>query len=127
MFSDLKDLREAFMPELLEISDFAIGLGKKPLRSLRTPVRITDVTREQIQRAKESHQRAKMIAATGSIRLALVALANGRFEEAGNLAVNAAITASASFKENPDMAARIFVTARGIVRSSIRGIMARSV
>lgn len=115
------------MPEILEISDFAMALGKKPLRSLRTPVKITEVTKEQIARAKESHARAKMVQATNGIRLALVALSNGRFEEAGNLAVNAAIEASASFKQDSDMAARIFVTARGIIRNAIRGIVARSV
>jgi hypothetical protein len=127
MAENLKDLRSAFMPELLEISDFAMSLGKKPIRSLRTPVKITDVSRDQIQRAKESHARAKMAQAVNGIRLALVALSDGRFEEAGNIAVNAAIEASASFNQNPDMAARIFVTARGIIRNSIRGIVARSV
>lgn len=115
------------MPELLEISDFAMSLGKKPIRSLRTPVKITDVTKDQIERAKESHARAKMTQAVNGIRLALVALANGRFEEAGNIAVNAAIEASACFKQNPNMASRVFVTARGIIRNSIRGIVARSV
>ena len=127
MFKGLRDLREAFMPEILEISDYGVGLGKKPLRSIRTPVRITDVTKEQILRAKESIQRAKMVDAIGGIRLALVALANGRFEEAGNIAVNAAIAASAAFKQEPDMGARVIVTARGVVKNAIRGVMARSV
>ena len=115
------------MPEIIQISDSGMTLGRKPIRSLRTSIKMTDVTRAEIARAIRSHRGAKMKEAIGGIRLALIALANGRFEAAGNIAVNAAIEASVTFRKNPEMATRIIVTARGVIKNAIRGIAARSV
>lgn len=127
MFSDLKDLREAFMPEIIQIADFGMTLGKKPLRSLKTAVKMTGASPAAVRQAGEMIRAAKMKKATGTIRLALVALANGRFDAAGNLAVTAAVEAAAAFRQNPQMAARVIATARGVVKSAVRGVMARSV
>lgn len=122
----VSDLRDAFMPEIIMISDFSKKLKKKPLTSLRTSVKMAEVDGAAIKRAVESIKTAKMQKAISGIRLSLVALANGRFEEAGQIAINSAIEAAASFKQNPMMGTRIFATARAVVRSAIRGIMARS-
>lgn len=136
------------MPEILEISDLFSDLGARrmalerrtgvhaprvpapktiPLRELRTPVKITEVDRRALERAMRTIRTAQMEKAVAGTRLALIALANGRFEEAGQIAVNSAIEAAAAFRQNPEMGARVFTTARGIVRNAIRGIMARSV
>jgi len=114
------------MPEIIMISDFTKKLTKAPLRSLRTAVKMAEIDGAAIKRAVETVRTAKMQKALSGIRLALVALANGRFEEAGQIAVNSAIEAAAAFKQNPMMGARIFATARAVVRSAVRGIMARS-
>jgi|SRR3972149_2219076 len=98
-----------------------------PLRSLRTDVKISEITRSQLKRFADSIRTAKIQKAISGIRLALVALANGRFEEAGNIAINSAVEATAANRQNKEMAARIVTTARGIVRNAIKGIMARSV
>ena len=119
------DLRDAFMPEIITIADFG-KRSRKPLTALRTPVKMAEVDGASIRRAVETVKTALMKKAIAQIRLALMALANGRFEEAGQLAVNSAIEAAAAFKQNPMMGARIFATARAVVRSAVRGIMARS-
>ncbi|NIM51687.1 MAG: hypothetical protein GTO22_20980 [Gemmatimonadales bacterium] len=104
------------------------GRRNIPLRELRTPgLEISHATRGQIKHETKFRRKAKMIEATRGIRLALLALANGRFEAAGNIAVNSAVEAAYTFKDDPQMATRIMRTARGVVRNAIRGIMARSV
>jgi hypothetical protein len=119
MFERLSDLREAFMPEIIQISDAGMTLGRKPLRSMRTAVKILELPSSAVQRASKSVRTASMKRAVYGIRLALIALANRRFEEAGNIAINSAIEAAAAFRQNPEMGARIFATARGVVRSAI--------
>lgn len=115
------------MPEIIQIADYGMTLGKKPLRTLRTPVKMAEADSATINRVVDTIRTAKMQKAVGGIRLAMIALANGRFEEAGNIAVNSAVEASAAFKQDPKMAARVIITARGVVRNAIRGVMSRSV
>jgi hypothetical protein len=101
---------------------------KVPVRRLRGPrVTIRNISASQVRSAAKTIRTAKIKKAVFGIRLALVALANGRFLEAGQIAINSAIEAAAAHKQNPKMAARIFVTARGVVRSAIRGIKASRV
>ena len=126
------------MPTLITISDGgpapapastrkALDPKTAPLRSLRTEVKIPEVKPNEVKQAMKLVRKATMAAAVRGARLSLVALANGRFEEAGNVAVNAAIGAAAAWKENPEMATRIMTTARGVVRNAIKGIMSKTV
>lgn len=91
-----------------------------PLRRLKTHVRIATANKAQVRRQKATIRRASIKKALGGIRLSMIALANGRFDEAGTIALNAAIDAVASFKENPQMAVRIIRTARGVVKHAVR-------
>ena len=116
------------MAELIEISD--LQRRRPSIKSVRSPkgnVKVSEVSIDQIRRASKSMRMASIKKALSGVRIALIALSQGKFVEAGNIAVNAAIEASASFKSDPNMATRIFTTARGIVRNAIRGLMARSV
>jgi len=129
------------MPQILMISDVPMTQARKsgmlaprtpaprtvPLKSLRTDVKIAEVRKSQVKTFLKMIRAAKMQKAVSGIRLALVALANGRFEEAGRIAINAAIQAVAAHKGNPEMATRIVATARGIIEKAIRGVMARTV
>ena len=128
------------MPQILMISDVPETQARRtgmlapktpaprsvPLRSLRTDVKIASVRKSQIQTFLKMIRAAKMQKAVSGIRLALVALANRRFEEAGRIAINAAIQAVAAHKGNSEMATRIVTTARGVIEKAIRGITART-
>lgn len=131
------------MPQILTISDAvedpskARRIGKlapktpaprnTPLRSLRTDVKIANVRQSQIKRFIQTIRTAQIEKAVAGIRMSLIALANGRFEEAARIALNSAIEATASHRQDPDMAARVVTTARGVIDKAVRGIMARSV
>jgi len=129
------------MPQLLMISDVPVTRARKtgmlapktpaprtvPLRSLRTDVKIAEARKSQVKTFLKMIRAAKMQKALSGIRLALMALANGRFEEAGRIAINAAIQAVAAHKGNTEMATRIVATARGVIEKAIRGVMARTV
>lgn len=98
-----------------------------PLKSLRTDVKISNVRQSQVKKFIQTIRSAKIHKAVSGIRLSLIALANGRFEEAGRIAINSAIEATAAYRQDADMATRVVATARGVIDKAIRGIMARSV
>lgn len=116
------------MPMLMEIAGMSGKLLKDaPVESLRAEVKISEVTMAQVRRAAHQHRKAKIQDAVRAVRVALVALALGKFEEAANIAMNAAVTAAVTFKKDPEMATRVFVTARGVAKNAVRRIKARSV
>ena len=98
-----------------------------PLKSLRTDVKISPARQSQVKNFIQMIRAAKMQKAISGIRLSLIALANGRFEEAARIAINSAIEATAAYRQDSDMATRVVVTARGVIEKAVRGIMARSV
>lgn len=121
------------MPQLMEIAGMGIPAGdakrlkkqrKAPIRSLRE-VKIAEVGPAHIIRATRNIMTADMKSATRGIRLAMVALVNHRFEEAGNIAINSAIEASAAFNQNPKMGTRIFATARWVIKNAVLGKLTR--
>jgi hypothetical protein len=116
------------MPMLMEIAGMTGKILKDaPIESLRAEVKMSEVYLAQVRRATRQIRKAKIQDAVRAVRVALMALAIGKFEEAANIAMNAAMTAAATFKKDPEMATRVFVTARGIAKNAVRRIKARSV
>lgn len=115
------------MPEIIQISDYSMTRGKRPRRMLGTSPKMAEADSAAVRRMASMIRKAKIVKAAGGIQLAMLALASARFEEAADLAVYAAIEAAFAFKEDPKTATRVIVTARGIVRNAVRGVMARSV
>lgn len=101
--------------------------AKKPVSAIRSKVEMKKATKPMVRSARKTVRTASMKKAVAQSRLSLLALSAGRWESAGNLAINAAIEAVASFRQSPVMAARIMSTSRGVVKFAIKKMRRRSV